>query len=117
MKKIIAVFLAAFICLGQAGCRTVPVQKSSQETNQDAQSALRVVAGSMVGKDIDEKDLQNLKDQVQHDPEARGAVETLTGTFASQKNIVKYCPVDGQHFDASVTRCPVHGVELKTAEE
>ena len=104
-------------CFLLVGCRTVNQPSAQLKANQEAQGALTSVAGSLAGKDLSENDLKNLKRQLQHDPEAREAVETLTNTLSNQKTIVKYCPVDGERYSEKFETCPTHNTKLKIVGE
>ena len=94
-----------------SGCRTV---SSTHESSQrEAASAVGSVAGALSGKVMTDEDTRHLVKEIQNDPEARTAVQTITG---AQPVIIKYCPVDGKRFSSRFERCPEHDVPLKTLE-
>ena len=111
---ILTVFILVFFI---AGCQSVSGPKSNLKTNDETQSALESIAGSMAGKDLSEDDLKKLKGQLQHDPQAREAVRTLTDTLSNPKGVVKYCPIDGKRYSEKFDICPVHHVKLKIVGE
>ena len=50
------------------------------------------------------------------DPEARSAVEAISGAFNPRPGDVKYCPVDGTRVSGNLTKCPKCGAVLKKVE-
>lgn len=88
-----------------------------QESTQETLSAAEAVAGAVSGKDLTEQDLRRVARQVQNDPEAKQAVESISGALRSPGSGVKYCPIDGRRYDAHFSRCPEHNVPLKDLEE
>ncbi len=76
-----------------AGCQTAKIQKSQPD-----------------------EDLKNLAIQAQKDPEARSALQSVQKALSEQQGVVKFCPVDGEHFSAQVEFCPKHNVKLELAD-
>lgn len=103
----ILVFLSSM-----AGCATRQ-KDSARKVNQENLEDLRTVAGAMAGKAITDDDLKKLNQQLKTDKDAQSAVSTLTNTLSGTKKVIKYCPVCGERFAASVKTCPTHNVELK----
>lgn len=107
-----------FICFFISSCQTArPNIKSQQETSQDVESALKTVAGAVKGSPLTDDDVKKLNKQIRQDKEAQSAVSTITNTMGGQARTIKYCPIDGKRFAATVQTCPDHGVELRWVDE
>lgn len=106
-----------FIFVSLVGCSTTASVQKSNETPQEAQSALRSVAGSIAGKPLTQEDLRKLEQQMKNNPEAKSAVETISQSLGSQQIKVKYCPIDGKRFSLKIEMCPDHNVRLKFVDE
>ncbi len=50
------------------------------------------------------------------DPEARSALEAISGAFTPRPGDVKYCPVDGTRYSGHLTKCPKCGAVLKSVQ-
>ena len=103
-----------------SGCSsTVKTSPGGQtvESRQEAISAMEKVLTNVSGEEIDEKKLRELNSQIQKDPEAKRAVESIANSMSGQGVIIKYCPVDGQRYSAKFTQCPEHKVDLKILNE
>ncbi len=50
------------------------------------------------------------------DPEARSALEAISGAFSPRPGDVKYCPVDGTRYSGGLKKCPKCGAILKNVE-
>ena len=83
------------------------------ESRQEAISAMQKVLTNVSGEEIDERKLRELNSQIQKNPEAKQAVESIANSMSGQGIVIKYCPVDGQRFSAKFTQCPEHKVVLK----
>jgi hypothetical protein len=83
---------------------------------QESVSALGTVTEGLTNQNISQKDLRNLAVSVQKDPQTKSAVQSINDALKVQQVGVKYCPVDGQRFDAAVEECPKHHVKLKFVE-
>ena len=102
------------LCIGLAGCQTTqPKQKDSM---QDAISAFGTVTEGLTNQPVSQQDLKKLSVQVQKDPQAKSAVQSINQALTVQQAGIKYCPIDGQRFDASVDTCPTHHIKLKVVE-
>ena len=110
---LIVLFLTSFI-----GCQTAHPAKTGETTREEeANQALRKVAAAMRGKPLSDAEVKNLSQQLKTDPEARKAVQSITGSMAGKQNSVKYCPIDGKRYSASLFECPEHHVPLKELDE
>ena len=109
--KNVSGLLVALIFWG--GCQSVP--RSQGESSQDTMEAMTTVTEAIVGKDLSQEDMKKLNQQMRTDRDARAAVQVLTDTMSGAAAI-KYCPMDGERFAASLTQCPTHKVELKEVE-
>ena len=85
-----------FIVFFLTGCATTSPKKSSDQSQETT--------------------LQNLAVQMQKNPEAQSAVESVSQTLKGQNVNIKYCPVDGKRFSAAMEQCPEHHVPLKLLE-
>ncbi|MEI7998109.1 MAG: hypothetical protein WCH62_01205 [Candidatus Omnitrophota bacterium] len=114
----VASFLAMTLSVIFVGCQS-PQPKSTTvktESSQEVISALGTVTQGLTQGQVSQKDLKNLAVQMQKDPQAKSAVQTINQAFNSQQGCVKYCPVDGQRFSCSLEFCPTHKVKLKNVE-
>ena len=106
------------------GCSSAPhrkvspllIQNSARESPGEVVSAVEAVVGAMSGKDLDQRDLRQVAQQVKKDQQAQTAVEAIANSLSS-RGIVKYCPVDGKRYDPHFEKCPEHGVILQKIEE
>ena len=106
-----------FLCLIFVwGCAHTARKKNSLETSQEIESALQGVTGALAGQNISDEDLRDLARDIQTNKETKAAVESISQSLGVQNSNVKYCPVDGKRFDASVNECPEHHVPLKNVE-
>ena len=108
-----------FLSLLLAGCASAgkSARPASVESQKEAISAMEKVLGNVSGEKIDEKKLRELNREIQKDPEAKSAVQTIANTLSGQGQIIKYCPVDGQRYGAKFAECPEHKVTLKILNE
>ncbi len=49
--------------------------------------------------------------------EVQAAVTTVVDSVSGKKRIVRYCPVCGKHYSASVSQCSIDGATLQEIEE
>ncbi len=100
------------------GCQTTPPKTvpKKAESAPEVISALGTLTEGLTNQNISRKDLKNLAVQVQNNPQATSAVQSINQALSAQQRGVKYCPVDGQRFDASVDICPIHKVKLRFLE-
>lgn len=115
-KTVVIISTVSFI----TGCATVLPPSSSQKQSPDQEesvSALRSVGEAVSGRSLSEEELRDVARQIQSDPQARDAVETITENLTGAKRKVKYCPVCGKRFSPHLTICPEHQVELKEIED
>lgn len=90
---------------------------SQAETQKDRESALKTVAGAITGREMSDKDVRGLQQQLRQDKEAQAAIEAITQTVSGRQGITKYCPIDGERFSAGLKACPVHGATLEEIRE
>ena len=116
MKNFLPLVLAAIIAL--TGCQTTQTKNETKKPGSasEAVTALSTVTEGLTNQGVSKQDLKNLTVQVQKDPQVKSAVQSINQALDAQQTGVKYCPVDGQRFDASVDTCPVHKVKLKLVE-
>lgn len=109
------------ICLGCGSLSPQPEILSEAgrpaESREEVQSALKAVAGSLAEKEIGDKDLKTLQQQIEQDPEAQQVVESLTEGLREAPIRVKYCPWDGERYAPHLELCPIHGEPLRWVEE
>lgn len=98
-----------------AGCQTVQ-PKPKKDAVADAVAALGSVTEGLTNQDISPEDLKKLAVDVERDPHTRSAVTSINKALSVQQTGIKYCPKDGQRFDASVEICPIHKVKLELVE-
>lgn len=112
-------FTGLIIILLVAGCarshKTV-LPDGRAESQEDVISALSAVTGAVSGQTMKPEQLKKLGRELNEDPEARKAVEAMSGALTNPTAQVKYCPVDGKRFSPKFSRCPDHNVELKNVE-
>ena len=97
------------------GCQTTP-PKAPKDSVAEAVSALGAVTEGLTNQNISSKDLKNLAVSVQKDPQTKSAVQSINQALNVQQAGIKYCPVDGQRFDAAVEFCPIHKRKLEIVE-
>lgn len=108
---------AIILSLLLSGCASTGKTAPRGESQQEAVSAMKKVLGTVSGQDIDEKKLRELNTEMQKDPQARSAVETISNSVSGKGQTIKYCPVDGERYGPKFTDCPVHHVPLKILSE
>jgi len=107
----VASLLAMTLCF--MGCQTAPHKpKGSQADNI---SAISTVTQGLTNKPVTEAQLKNLAAQVAKDPQAQSALRSIN-TALSPEHRVKYCPEDGERFNADMVWCPDHKVKLEWVE-
>lgn len=110
-RLLILLVLAVFV----SGCRTTKPVNSAGETVQDVQKSVGTVASVMTGRKMSDEDVKKLERQMQNDPEARRAMESVTQSMGSQA-VIKYCPIDGERYAGSMETCPIHNVKLEIVQ-
>ncbi len=108
--------LAGCASSSQTDARVVRPQAPG-ESQHEVVSAMEHVLGAVSGKSVDQKQLENLGQTIQKDPQAKSAVEAITNTMSGQASNVKYCPIDGQRYSPKFVSCPVHHVPLKSLSD
>ena len=104
--------------MAAAGCQTVHSTKAAQaKSEEEARQSLRSVAGAVRGKPLTDEELKVLSRELKDDPQARSAVEAITGSVSKNQQAVKYCPVDGKRYAAYLKECPEHHVPLKELDD
>ena len=96
MKNILPAILVALMVIS-SGCRTTKPINSAGETIQDVQKSVGTVASVMTGRKMSDQDVKKLERQMQNDPEARKAMESVTQSMGTQ-SVIKYCPIDGDRY-------------------
>jgi hypothetical protein len=96
-------------------CQTVAQKKETQQ-QKEAIESMRTIAGSLSGKQLSDEELRKVSSQIEKNPEAQSAVESITQSMGGAGSI-KYCPVDGKRFAPHIIQCPAHQVELKNVDE
>jgi NADH pyrophosphatase NudC (nudix superfamily) len=104
------------------GCvSTSPRAQTSEisrgESREESLSAATAVLEAVSGQDVTEKDLKNLAQQMQKNPEAQSAVESISNAFDPSRPKIKYCPVCGKRYRFTFEECPIHHVPLKILED
>lgn len=115
-KKIVwgYVFAITFILLC-SGCQTAP-KKAGQESQQDVISAVGKMTEGLTNTQISQEDLKRLAVQMEKDPQARSAVESVNNAMQANQTGIRYCPVDGKRFSNRVAKCPTCGAKLEDLE-
>ena len=116
------IILVVFVVGMLSGCATprsldVPDVLPKDRVKEDRRGvkvAIESVLGTVSGQDVK---VEELKDQLRKDEEARSSVETITETLTGAGVSAKYCPQDGKRYSPKMTICPEHQVELKIIEE
>lgn len=112
-------FLILFVVLA-CGCHTIRTEPSldrkASESRDDQESALLAVVGAVSDKELSEKDLRKLLKDIKNDEEAQSAINVVADSISNQQKQIKYCPVTGKRYSASINTCPEHNVELKWVE-
>ena len=112
-RFMLLVFLAVLIgCTG-----TVKDENLQGAGGKETERAWESVASAVSGQQVNGVQLRDLTKELRKDEKARSAVESISGALEGRPGSVKYCPVDGQRYNANFTICPVHGVELKPVDE
>ena len=107
--------LLCLLMLFLTGCQTAP-KKASVESQQDVISAVGKMTEGLTNTDISREDLKRLAVQMQKDPQARSAVESVNNAMQAKQTGIRYCPVDGKRFSNRVERCTFCGAKLKDLE-
>lgn len=79
-------------------------------------SAMKAVAESITGKQLDEKQLKKINQELKNDPEAREAVKIITDTVQGKKPVAKYSPVTGKRYAPNMEYDPETGAKLLPVE-
>jgi len=98
-----------------AGCQSTQ-PKVKKDSMQETIAAFGTVTEGLTNQNVSHEDLKRLAVQVEKDPQTKSAVQSINQALSVQQTGVKYCPKDGQRFDASVDECPIHHVKLKIVE-
>ena len=107
-------FIVFLVFISSSACQSARISKAQQKSDEDA---LKTVAQAVIGKEMSDQELETLTKQLQTDPEAQSAAQTIKNSLANPSIQAKYCPVDGKRYAARVKICPVHHVELKSPDE
>ena len=78
--------------------------------------AIGIIAGTLSGQSMSEKQVDDLVHQLRTDEQAQTAVQSIADSFSNEKVKVKYCPVCGERYAPRFMQCPVHHVDLKFVE-
>lgn len=95
------------ICVSAAGCRTTQpsVKPASKQEREQDKEAIKSVLGTMTGREVDDKDLEDLSRQVEKDEDVRSAVEAISGSTSPGSGAM-VCPNDGKRYSARLKTCP-----------
>ncbi len=104
------------VCL-VSSCQTVSSSKKGQATKVSGDEAIASIAEVWAGKHLTQEEVEGLKKQMKTDQEARSAIQAITGSVATKRDGIKYCPIAGEHYAPHVEICPVHKIKLKMVEE
>ena len=112
LKRLISsrCLLAMTLCIFLIGCQSITPKPKAPPS--ETVSAMTTVTQGLTNKPVSEGQLKVIAQQVAHDPQAQSALRSINTSF-SPKQTVKYCPVDGQRFNAGMEYCPVHHVKLE----
>ncbi len=107
------------------GCATTTAKQKAPvstglrkaESQQEAESALRAVVGSLTGENMSEEELRKISREVKKDQAAQSAIQSLTENFSGAPGEIKYCPRDGKRYSSKLEKCPEHQLELKVLTE
>ncbi len=91
------------------GCQTAHQPRSSQA---ETISALSTMTQGLANQPITESELKNLEFQAANDPQTQSALRSIN-TALSPVHSVKYCPENGERFNANMIYCPDHKVKLE----
>lgn len=118
MKRFLSLVIFSFMFF--AGCASSSQTKANVvrvqapgESPQEVARAMESVLGAVSGKNVDQKQLENLGKQIQKDPQAKSAVQAISDSVSGQGKTIKYCPVDGERYSPKFEVCPAHHVPLK----
>lgn len=115
--RFVALFLTVLLV---AGCQTAAIKKQGQpssETNEDVLKAVGSMTEGLTQQNISQEDLKRLGAQIQKDPQAKSAVESVNKAMQAHQTGIRYCPVDGKRYSDRVKVCPRCGTTLKDLEE
>lgn len=111
-------FLFLIGCASSAQTRGKILRPQAEgETVQDVTSAIEQVLGVVSGKNVDQKELERLGNQIQKDPQAKSAVEVIANSVSGKNQGVRYCPIDGARYSPKLSVCPLHHIPLKILDE
>ena len=113
MNKFFVMTLVAVIL---AGCQTTQPKPEKVESTDQIVKSLGTVTEGLTNQSISKEDLKKLAVSIQKDPQTKSAIENINQALNAHQTTVKYCPIDGERFDASMEECPKHKVKLKLVE-
>ncbi len=119
MKRFLSFVIFSFLIFSGCASSRATAGKALRpqapgESPQEVVSAMENVLGAVSGKNVDQKQLENLGKQIQKDPQAKSALQAISDSVSGQGKAIKYCPVDGERFSPKFETCPVHHVPLKS---
>ena len=109
-------FFFVLVVIMLAGCQTPHPKSAKVESTDQIIKSLGTVTEGLTNQNISKEDLKRLAVSVQKDPQTKSAIENINQALNAHQTTVKYCPIDGERFDASVEECPKHKVKLKLVE-
>lgn len=112
-KGLFILILSCFM----SSCQTVSSSKKSQATKVSGDEAIASIAEVWAGKRLTTEEVENLKKQLKTDKDARSAIQAITGSVATKREGIKYCPAAGEHYAPHLEICPVHKIKLKAVAE
>jgi hypothetical protein len=101
-----------------AGCSGKnPQAKAVHESSQDVEQAIKAIAEAVSGREVNEKELQELKHQLRHDEGARSAIQSMTNAMDQRPKRIKYSPLTGKRYAPHLEVDPETGAKLEWLEE
>lgn len=86
---------------------------TEDESVSDMKKAVGSVAEALGGEKLSDAEVGALTEQIQNDPEAQSAVQSISESYSLENVRVKYNPETGERFAPHLTHDPVTGVKLK----
>lgn len=99
------------------GCQTARPPLAQDESVEDLKQAVGSVAEAVSGESLTDEEVGALTEQIQSDPEAQSAIQSISDSYSNKNVRVKYNPQTGERFAPHMTHDPVTGVELKVLED
>lgn len=95
------------------GCQSARPDRPSQK---EMDEAIKAAAQAVSGKELNEKELKDLKNQLKTDKEAQSAVQSISESLDPSRAKVKYSPLTGKRYAPHLEYEPGTGVKLEVLE-